>query len=94
MEGLYVPKEYGWIVLGVIFLHFLFGLMVSSIMSDKGYKGTIGYYCLGLFFGILGLLIAIGMPISREEQAERDKAFIQAFLDAQEQRSVKSTQEK
>jgi len=45
------------------------------------YKGEFTYCLFGLLFGIFVFLYAIGTPISREEQAERDKELLRQLME-------------
>lgn len=54
-----------YIFIGV-FLYFALGIMwgaiSSSLMSNKGYKDTTGWFILGFLLGIIGLIIAAVQP--------------------------------
>lgn len=56
----------GWILLGAV----VFGVLCAVIGKSRG-RSSVGWFCLGFFFGPAGLIAVIGMSNLRHEPNER-----------------------
>lgn len=65
-----------WAIQGVIF-----GAIVSSLASKKR-RNPIRYFWIGFFFGLIGLLYAVGVPAITAEQYQEQMAKRQAEREA------------
>ena len=65
-----------WVVQGVIF-----GAIVSALASKKR-RNPIRYFWAGFFFGLIGLLYAVGVPAITAEQYQEQMAKQQAEREA------------
>lgn len=56
----------------ILLLMFAFGYASMTIAKKKGYSAA-GFFCLGLFLGVIGLIIALCIP-SRLAAESQDNA--------------------
>jgi predicted MFS family arabinose efflux permease len=72
MKGVLLMKIYGvgvpevLIILISIGIAIAFGFICKSQAAKKGYSET-GFFCLGFFLGVIGLLIAFLIPSKQSE---------------------------
>ena len=66
-----------WIIILVIVIAqgFVFGIASGFIAKTKN-RDPGGYFALGFFFGIIGLLVAIGVPKLEERENESESGWL------------------
>lgn len=65
MEAAFIFSIIGYLITG-----YCFGISTKSLAELKGYRG---YFLVGFFSLILGLLYVVGLPLSKERVLEEQK---------------------
>lgn len=64
---------------GVLLSAVIFGLITLRLAKRKGYHG---YFWTGFFFGMIGLIYVVGLPLSDEKRLSDMKKLVQISVRA------------